>query len=138
MGALPLLAHHPFRQDQPTPENVPMPHRQLWNVRCTAHRSDGQPCGAWSIRGGYVCRVHGGRAPQVRAAAEWRLWHAKVWGQAEGRLAQRLGALNERDLAQVQAETRAWLREGSNRLAKFRRINGRQPRGDEWRLITGL
>jgi hypothetical protein len=45
--------------------------------RCTAHRSgDGKPCGAWAIRGGFVCRVHSGGAPQVKAAARRRLDHA--------------------------------------------------------------
>jgi hypothetical protein len=38
--------------------------------RCTARRStDGQPCRAWAIVGGTVCRSHGGSAPQVLLAA---------------------------------------------------------------------
>jgi len=44
-----------------------------WAVRCRGHRGDGSPCKRWSIRGGYVCPSHGGRAPQVRRAAECRL-----------------------------------------------------------------
>jgi len=48
--------------------------RRPWGERCTAHRTDGTPCGAWAIRGGYVCRMHGGSAPQVKAAARRRLW----------------------------------------------------------------
>ena len=46
--------------------------------RCRARRTDGQPCGCWAIRGGYVCRVHGGAAPQVRAKADARLVAAQV------------------------------------------------------------
>lgn len=42
--------------------------------RCTAQRAGGRgPCRAWAIRGGTVCAVHGGRAPQVKAAAGRRL-----------------------------------------------------------------
>lgn len=42
---------------------------------CTAHK-DGErtvPCGNWPAKGGTVCRYHGGRAPQVAAAAAKRL-----------------------------------------------------------------
>jgi hypothetical protein len=112
-----------------------MPGRQLWNVRCTAHRSNGQPCRAWSIRGGFVCRVHGGAIGRVRAQAEFRLWQARLWQKVARGVAD--VDARTRDPA-VQAETRAWLREGSRRLEKFKRVNGRQPRGDEWKLITGL
>jgi hypothetical protein len=47
--------------------------------RCRARRTDGQPCGCWSIRGGYVCRVHGGSAPQVRAKADARLEASRIY-----------------------------------------------------------
>lgn len=47
--------------------------------RCTAQRSKGRgPCEAWAIRGGKVCSAHGGRAPQVIAAAAERQLDAKV------------------------------------------------------------
>lgn len=39
---------------------------------CSARRQDGQPCRARAITGAAVCRVHGGRAPQVRTAAAAR------------------------------------------------------------------
>ncbi len=45
-------------------------------MNCTAHRQDGHPCKAKAIRGGSVCRVHGGSAPQVRHAANRRLLEA--------------------------------------------------------------
>lgn len=40
---------------------------------CTANRSNGESCKAQAIRGGNVCRVHGGSAPQVREKAAERL-----------------------------------------------------------------
>lgn len=40
--------------------------------KCAGHRSDGEPCEKWAIKGMRVCRTHGGAAPQVRAAAERR------------------------------------------------------------------
>lgn len=47
-------------------------HQRLCEL-CTGHKSDGSPCGAHPIKGGTVCRVHGGSAPAVRAAAQRRL-----------------------------------------------------------------
>lgn len=41
--------------------------------KCSARRRDGVPCQAYAIAGSTVCRVHGGSAPQVRAAAARRL-----------------------------------------------------------------
>ena len=41
--------------------------------RCSAHRTNGEPCKLPPIRGGGVCHKHGGSAPQVRAAANLRL-----------------------------------------------------------------
>ena len=42
-------------------------------VKCKARKRDGTQCRAWPIKGAEVCRVHGGRAPQVKAAAARRL-----------------------------------------------------------------
>ena len=42
-------------------------------MTCTAKRADGKPCRAQAIKGGSVCRTHGGAAPQVREAARARL-----------------------------------------------------------------
>jgi hypothetical protein len=40
---------------------------------CRARRSNGTPCGAYAVHGAVVCRMHGGAAPQVKAAARERL-----------------------------------------------------------------
>jgi hypothetical protein len=42
-------------------------------TRCTARRRNGTPCNNRPIRGGTVCRMHGGSAPQVKRAAQVRL-----------------------------------------------------------------
>jgi hypothetical protein len=41
--------------------------------RCHARKSNGEPCSKWAIKGCTVCGSHGGKAPQVRAAAEQRM-----------------------------------------------------------------
>ncbi|WP_218579043.1 hypothetical protein [Phytohabitans houttuyneae] len=43
-------------------------------AKCSGHaKSTGRQCVAWPIKGGTVCIKHGGKAPQVRAAANERL-----------------------------------------------------------------
>jgi hypothetical protein len=42
-------------------------------VKCIGKRRDGSACGAYAIRGGTVCRAHGGQLPRVRAKAEANL-----------------------------------------------------------------
>lgn len=44
-----------------------------YSNHCTATNKKGRPCGAWAIRGGNVCRIHGGMAPQVQRKARERL-----------------------------------------------------------------
>jgi hypothetical protein len=44
-----------------------------WDEPCGATTRTGRPCQAKAIPGGFVCRVHGGSAPQVRIAAGLRL-----------------------------------------------------------------
>lgn len=41
--------------------------------RCRAHNRAGAQCGLAPIHGATVCQVHGGRAPQVKAAAARRI-----------------------------------------------------------------
>jgi hypothetical protein len=45
-------------------------------MRCHAHRRDGEQCGSDAVKGATVCRMHGGSAPQVKAAARRRLLEA--------------------------------------------------------------
>ena len=48
---------------------VPVTHRR----QCSAHKTNGEPCHRAPIRGGAVCIMHGGKAPQVVAKAEERI-----------------------------------------------------------------
>ncbi|WP_405216001.1 HGGxSTG domain-containing protein [Agrococcus sp. Ld7] len=41
-------------------------------TRCSARRKSGGACRNYAIRGATVCRMHGGAAPQVKAAAQVR------------------------------------------------------------------
>ncbi|PWT80805.1 MAG: hypothetical protein C5B58_10950 [Acidobacteria bacterium] len=45
-------------------------------MKCTAHKSNGQPCNASALAGTNVCHVHGGFAPQVKRKARERLLEA--------------------------------------------------------------
>jgi hypothetical protein len=51
--------------------------------RCSAHRTNGEPCSGWAIKGGSVCRTHGGAAPQTLQAARMRLLAAADPAAAE-------------------------------------------------------
>ena len=50
---------------------------------CGARKRSGEPCGAPPIKGGSRCVRHGGKAPQVKAAAERRLAAAAAQKQME-------------------------------------------------------
>ena len=48
-------------------------------MRCSAKSGrTGRPCRQWAIRGGNVCRTHGGLAPQVKRKAEERIERARL------------------------------------------------------------
>jgi hypothetical protein len=74
------LGYHDIPWADARPDlNLWLPKRVRWRVRCTAHRSNGQPCRAWSVHGASVCVAHGGAARQVRRAGLRRVaienWH---------------------------------------------------------------
>lgn len=78
----------PLRGTRAVPRGRPclptLDHPELYRLRprpavpCKARRKDGQPCGAYAIHGGTVCRMHGGAAPQVKRAAAERHTRAKA------------------------------------------------------------
>ncbi len=93
----------------------------------------------WPTRASYVCRMHGGAAGQVRERAARRLAWDRAWLRYADLLGRALRELDRRMATEpdvVRAETLAWLREGGERLAEFRAVNGRGPRNAaERRLI---
>lgn len=108
--------------------------RQLWNVPCTAHRTNGEPCSAWAMRGQYTCWAHGGASPQARAWAGPRLWRDQFWVRAAQNISRSLLEFEERlrvDPEAVRAESLAWLSPAGQRLRQFRRKHGRRPRMSE-------
>lgn len=73
--------------------------RIYWSQPCSAtSKRTGQPCGQWSIRGGYVCWHHGGAIKRVRAAAERRYAEAL----ATRALMDRMAATMERHRAMAE------------------------------------
>ncbi|GAA1774542.1 hypothetical protein GCM10009767_35690 [Kocuria aegyptia] len=55
--------------------------------RCTAHKSNGDPCSRWAIAGGTTCPAHGGSAPAVKAAAARRVLAQQARAEADAVLA---------------------------------------------------
>jgi hypothetical protein len=41
--------------------------------KCGSHKTNGDLCPNWAMRGQEVCHAHGGRSPQAKAAAEERI-----------------------------------------------------------------
>jgi hypothetical protein len=93
--------------------------------RCSARSSrTGDPCKLWAIRGGTVCNKHGGRAPQVKAAAEAR--------RVEQDIAATLGKLDIRPvhdpltaLAELAGEITAWKELAAERVAALKDLAAR-------------
>jgi hypothetical protein len=72
-------------------------------VRCRAHSTrTGKPCQKYAIKGGAVCTVHGGSAPQVIRAAQRRLAAAASEALA-ARLAMQFGLWTPQAAAAWQA-----------------------------------
>lgn len=78
------MSHHKNRKVQSMNSNNPkkrrgappptgLEDRKNSGALCTATRRDGAGCTNFAINGARVCRMHGGAAPQVRAAAQVRI-----------------------------------------------------------------
>jgi hypothetical protein len=86
--------------------------------KCRANRTDGEPCGGWAIVGGFVCRAHGGTAPQVL--------HAAYVAQVEAALRR-----------QFAAESARWRREWAAWQA-HRVVTVQELTGVPWRKVTTM
>lgn len=74
-------AHEPASDSQNASDSRPTNGRDWANSampqrRCKAHKKDGSQCSNPAIRGGTVCRFHGGAAKHVKMAARARLENA--------------------------------------------------------------
>jgi hypothetical protein len=78
----------------------------------SALRSDKQPCQAFAIVGGRVCRAHGGSAPQVRQAARLRAAEAPLWRGFQ------------RDWSRYEAAVREWQ---IDRIVTVAELTGKRP-----------
>jgi len=103
--------------------------------QCTARRRDGEQCQAPAIKGGLVCRRHGGAAPQVAINARYlelqmALYSAAMgYGEAKGtpREIDALGAWSRARNALDEAEAK--LGRIAELQAELRRRNAAQPPG---------
>lgn len=77
----------------PTCEKCGAPHERDGQQTCKAHRRDGKACIQWPMRGGVVCRLHGGSAPATKRKAAER----HVMSFKEGKIRQ---LLSECDIPQ--------------------------------------
>ncbi|BDE15159.1 MULTISPECIES: hypothetical protein [Mycobacterium] len=65
-----------YRSDEPIREQRDWPQGPSPERRCGAHRKNGDRCKNAAIKGGTVCRYHGGAAKHVKAAARARIENA--------------------------------------------------------------
>ncbi len=84
----------------PEPPRNPTGSVHPMSRQCSAHNRQGQQCGRAAIPGGTICGYHGGRAPQVLAAARRRLLEAADPVAAE---LIRLARYSEQDSVRVMA-----------------------------------
>jgi vacuolar-type H+-ATPase subunit E/Vma4 len=72
-------------------------------ARCTAHSSrTGLPCKRNAIRGGTVCRSHGGAAPQVKAKAAERI--EQLLDRFFDRLSESLGGMTTEQIEALKSD----------------------------------
>lgn len=75
--------------------------------KCSARNRAGDPCGLAPIRGGTVCKFHGGGSPQARAAAARRVAEAEAAKEME-RAVQTLGLPIDIDPAKALLDEIHW------------------------------
>jgi len=72
-------------------------------VKCTAHSSrTGLPCKHYAIKGGTVCRTHGGAAPQVKRKAAERI--EELLDRFFDRLSESLGGMTTEQIEALKSD----------------------------------
>lgn len=96
------------RTGAPDPSTAPAPQDpSTGREKCTGKANHGGRCKNWPIRGGRVCGAHGGKAPQVKAAAARRLAEDRIRrGLADFDITPIADPLTE--LAQLAGEVVGW------------------------------
>lgn len=69
--------------------------------RCTARRTNGEPCRAYALLGAEVCWTHGGAARQVRQAAQRRVAEADVQRAADAAIRRYLRELKKWQVTRI-------------------------------------
>lgn len=109
------------------PEDQPKTLSRSPRIPCKGRSTSrgGAPCDAYAVHGATVCSAHGGRAPQVIAAAQRRLAEAKVT-QTLSRQLGPIKAVPVRDtlgrLSQLAGEMDAWKLVVGERVAELREL----------------
>jgi hypothetical protein len=94
--------------------------------QCTAHTTAGNPCRRQAIKGGTVCYVHGGAAPQTKAAAHRRLAEAEAAESIRDVVVAPISNPLEA-LAEVAEEARAWQGHIAAKVAELDAMDGMSP-----------
>jgi hypothetical protein len=90
----------------------------LTHPRCTAHNSEGSPCGRRAMKGQRVCPMHGGRAAQSKRAGARRVAEAQFRQEATKLLNGVVPVENPLvELSALAGRTKAWMELLEGRLA---------------------
>jgi hypothetical protein len=94
--------------------------------QCSAHTSSGKQCRRQAVKGATVCYVHGGAAPQVRAAAARRLAEREAAASLADVEVTPIGNPLEA-LAEVAEEARAFMGYAAAKVAELDRLDDVSP-----------
>lgn len=102
--------------------------------KCPKHKTDGSPCGRYPVKGSTVCPTHGGKAPQVKAAADRRIAEEKL-RKVVGRLTAEPVTNPWKKLQELSGKAQAWMDVCEQHMAELERLRystegGEQIRGE--------
>ena len=99
-------------------------------MKCAARKSNGEPCGAWAIKGSRVCRVHGGSARQVRNKAAERVLETRLGGELQKR---KITPVTEpsKALAEVAGTVLEWMDVCHEQMAQLSRLDYSNDKRDQ-------